>query len=255
MLRGPAQTADAAYPVGFKAPEDFCQGAVRLRDLMAAVERSDRLTIAAMRPAADAGAYYFDLFVTALDHLAQCEYERAERSFVGLQATEWGFAASMLQVVALAGAGAFGPAIRHRNAVSDQLHAASLAGTPPPDADRALLRAVTEWLYEAAATSPVATEVPRIEGLFRYVVSYPRSGSTHLLTFLSYAFGTRNYTVYPAAGRFFSSRFPDVAPNEAVFVKNHMLEAEYLSADILAPIRDGRDAVVSLARRAIAFQI
>src|ERR1700733_10438992 len=42
--------------------------------------------------------------------------------------------------------------------------------------------------------------------------------------------------------------FPNVAPNEAVFVKNHKLEAEYLSADILAPIRDGRDAVVSLAR-------
>jgi len=66
--------------------------------------------------------------------------------------------------------------------------------------------------------------------------------------FLSYAFAAPHYSVYPSEARYFSRRFHEQAPGHAVIVKDHILRPEYLDADILSPVRDGRTAIVSLAR-------
>jgi hypothetical protein len=77
---------------------------------------------------------------------------------------------------------------------------------------------------------------------------HPRSGNTLLIQFLSFAFEAPDYSVYPGDGRYFSRAFYEPTPGHPVFVKDHILRPEYLEEAILCPVRDGRDAMVSLAR-------
>jgi hypothetical protein len=100
----------------------------------------------------------------------------------------------------------------------------------------------------AEAGFPAAAGPLRIAAPFRYLIGYPRSGNTLLTQFLSFAFAAPNYSVYPGAGWYFSRRFHEREPGHAVFVKDHVLRSEYLEDEILSPVRDGRDATVSLAR-------
>ena len=83
----------------------------------------------------------------------------------------------------------------------------------------------------AEASCPVPSAPLQIDVPFRYIVGYPRSGNTLLMQYLSYTFAAPAYTVYPAASRYFSRRFPPRAPGHPVFVKDHVLRAEYAEAD------------------------
>ena len=157
--------------------------------------------------------------------------------------------ASILHAVALAGAGQFRQAISITNEIGDLIRASGNAGYPNYAADRALLREAVRCIQSEEAALPAAAPGPlEIEAPFRYIIGYPRSGNTLLVQFLSYAFAAPNYSVYPGAGRYFSRRFYERTPGHAVFVKDHVLSSDYLADEILSPVRDGRDSMVSLAR-------
>jgi len=236
-------------PLGFAVPDGPRVGGIRLRALIAAIMRDEKKTLSLMRAGVAGDRSAFDRFVVAVDDLAAGDYAQAADGFAGLTATDdWRVAASTLQVLALAAAGELRPAVALINRAKDYVSTLALAGAAGHGADAALLNEGVRCLQRAEAVSPEPTEKLQIDGLFRYVISYPRSGTTYLQQFLQYAFATPGYTVYPASGRYFSRRFYERAPGHAVFIKDHVLQPEYLTEAILAPVRDGRYAIVSLAR-------
>jgi len=158
----------------------------------------------------------------------------------------WWVQAELEDVLALATAGALREAIALRNSVYDRVNASE------EERDKylrglGLLRSIDEALRAAEAESPVCRGPLPIAPPFRYLVGYPRSGNTLLQDFLTYAFAAPRYSVYSSV-RYFSRRFHDRAPGHAVFVRDHVLRPEYLDDAILSPVRDGRTAIVSLAR-------
>jgi|GEM_PF-1055577 predicted O-linked N-acetylglucosamine transferase (SPINDLY family)/polysaccharide pyruvyl transferase WcaK-like protein/nitrite reductase/ring-hydroxylating ferredoxin subunit len=244
----PSDNSIFALPYDFVVPESTKVGGASLRALVEAVARDDRIALADLRTRFAPDSEPFDCFVAAVRQLGTGDAAGASREFARLGSTEWRLSASVLRSVALAETGELRQAIALRNRVSDFVRAAGLDDAPDYPGDAALLREGVRCLRSAEADLPVPDRKPQIGPPFRYVIAYPRSGSTFLLQFLTHAFGTPHYSVYPAVARYFSSRFHEAEPGRAVFVKDHVLRPEYLEDEILAPMRDGRNCTVSLAR-------
>ncbi len=153
-----------------------------------------------------------------------------------------------MHALALAALGNLQQAISLRNRTSDLVRAAGAAGSANYAGDRALLAEIVRCVQRAEAAYALLAGPLQIEPVFRYIVCYPRTGSTLLIQFLCHAFDAPNYSVYAGGGRYFSRRFHERAPGHAVFVKDHVLRPEYLDDGIVSTVRDGRDATVSLAR-------
>lgn len=97
-----------------------------------------------------------------------------------------------------------------------------------------------------------------------WLASYPRSGNTLVRAALFYGFGIRSASVYREPPRKYpvigdlalelSAREPDAARNWGgpVFVKTHQLPEQADTRPALYIVRDGRDALVSYARYAMA---
>jgi hypothetical protein len=243
------ETTNRGLPFGFEVPDTSKVGGIRLRALIDAIMLGDQKTQALMRAGFAGDKGEFDRFVTAVDDLAAGDNGLAANGFAGLEAIDrWVVAATTLQALALAAAGEMRPAVAAANRTKDFVRASGRVAAPSYVADSALIKQGICALQQAEAAYPEATGKLEIAGLFRYVISYPRSGTTHLLQFLKYAFDTPSYSVYPAGSRYFSRRFYETAPGHAVFIKDHVLNPDYLNEGILAPVRDGRFSIVSLAR-------
>jgi hypothetical protein len=234
-----------ALPFGFVAPESAAVSGIALRALIDAALRDDLPALAALRAQCGVEPAPFDDFVGGVRRLGAGEPAVACSAFARLESTRWSVPAAVLHALALAAAGELRAAIALRNRLSDRVLAAPEA--PSHAGDAALLREGARCLQRAEAAAPPA-ELPRDAAPCRYVVGYPRSGNSLLLQFLAYAFASPTYTVYPAARRYFSRRFAEPEPGHRVFVKDHVFQPEYRDGAILSPVRDGRTAIVSLAR-------
>jgi hypothetical protein len=238
----------STLPLGFVAPEIARVGRTQLGALIAAITQPDPLALAAMREVSASDVESFDRFVAGIRNLADANLAVAGSEMASVQSANWRVAASTLGALALAASGEMRQAIALSNQVSDMVKESGMAGAPNYAADFALLGEGVRCIQAAEAVFPVPMTPLQIESPFRYVIGYPRSGNTLLTQFLSFAFGAPNYSVYPGDGRYFSRTFYERAPGHPVFVKDHILRPEYLEEAILSPVRDGRDAMVSLAR-------
>jgi hypothetical protein len=245
---GQVETGHLAHAFGFMSPAIAVVGRTKLGALIAAITLRDEVTLATMRAEFADDADAFDHFVSGVCRLAAGDHATASSEFARVQSVKWLVSAGVLHAIALAATGEFRQAIALANRISDFVRASGMAGAPSYVADAALLREGVRCVQVAEAAFPAATGPLQIASPFRYVIGYPRSGNTLLIQFLSFAFATPNYSVNPGAGWYFSRRFHERAPGHPVFVKDHVLHPEYLEHEILSPIRDGRDSMVSLGR-------
>jgi hypothetical protein len=236
-----------ALPFGFICPEIASVGNTKLGALIAAVTDRDPVALDAMQVEFASEAEVFSRFVAGVSGLAAGDYAAAAGEFACLQSANWVVPASILRAIALAAGGQLCEAIALANRISDVI-ITSRTNAPSYAADRTLRGEAVRCLQMAEREFPAATGPLQITSPFRYVVGYPRSGNSLLMQFLSFAFAAPIYSVYPREGRYFSRRFHERAPGHAVFVKDHVLSSEYLEDEIVSPVRDGRIAVVSLAR-------
>jgi hypothetical protein len=238
-----------ALPFGFMCPEIASVGKTKLGPLIAAIIEGDQVTLAAMQEEFAGEADAFDRFVAGVGRLAAGEYAAASSEFARTESGTWRVSASVLHAIALAASGQLREAIALANQISDVIRVSGTARALSYAGDRALRREGVRCLQVAEAAFPEGLEPLEIAAPFRYVVGYPRSGNTLLMQFLTFAFAAPNYSVYATGeGWYFSRRFHERAPGHAVFVKDHVLHSDYLEHEILSPVRDGRIAMVSLAR-------
>ena len=231
-------------------PEIASVGDTKLGPLIAAAIDSDSVALTEIRERSAGEVNSFDRFVAGIRSLAAGDPSTASCEFAGAQPVSWLVPASVLHALALTAAGELRQAITLLNQIGDVVRASGVVGADSYNSDRALRKEGVRCLQIAEAKFPAADgPVEMASSQFRYIVGYPRSGNTLLAQFLSYAFAAPNYSVYPTGeARYFSRRFHEPAPGHAVFVKDHVLQAEYLEDEILSPIRDGRISMVSLAR-------
>jgi hypothetical protein len=237
-------------PFGFTSPAQASIGSVNLDVLIAAVVRGDELALAAIRTEYAGDTDALDRFIVGLRGLVAGDFAQASRDFAQITSEHWYMPAVALCVIATAAGGDCRRAIEIANRMSDVILERLTANEVLPTyaRDAALRREVVRCIKLAEAAYPGESGPVQIETPLRYIVGYPRSGNTLLAQFLSFAFAAPRYTVYPAVGRYFSQRFHERAPGHPVFVSDHVLRAQYTEEEILSPIRDGRDATVSLAR-------
>ena len=235
-----------ALPFGFVAPEGATVGRIGLRALIAAAMLDDLVALAALRAECGVEPEPFDDFVAGVRRLGAGDHAMACSAFARLESTRWSVPAAVLHALALGAAGNVREAIALRNRLSDRVLAEPEA--PSHARDAALLREAARCLQRAEAAAPAPSAAQQSVPAFRYVVGYPRSGNSLLLQFLAYAFAAPTYTVYPAARRYFSRRFAEPEPGHVVFVKDHVFQLDYWNDALLSPVRDGRTAIVSLAR-------
>jgi hypothetical protein len=243
----PVEARHLALPFGFVCPEIAIVGNTKLGALIAAVTERDPAALAAMQAEFASEAEAFSRFVAGVRGLDSGAYSAAADEFACLQMANWLVPASILRAIALAAGGELREAFALANRIGDVIMT-SRTDAPSYAGDRALRSEGVRCLQMAERAFPEATGRLQLASPFRYVIGYPRSGNSLLMQFLSFAFGAPNYSVYPREGRYFSRRFHERAPGHAVFVKDHVLRPEYLEDKILSPVRDGRIAVVSLAR-------
>lgn len=230
----------------FSCPATAQVGGVPLAPLLAAASQRDAAAFAALRPLFR-NSDDFDRFAEGLRHLLAGECDIAATAFGHVSAPEWQVAAPLFRALALLGSGEPFAALALANRVRDRLEPARLRQEPSFGADRALVVAVLSEIVAAEAAHPVDGPV-RVASPFRYLVSYPRSGSTMLRQFLSFAFDAPRYSVYPGDGRYFSRPFREPNPGHAVFVKDHRWQDAYALERSIVLFRDGRNALVSYAR-------
>ena len=240
----------ATLPFGFTCPENAGVGGIDLGILIETVAQGDEPALKAMRMEYIGDTDAFDRFVSALRGLIAGDFAKASNDLAGIDATHWQMPAATLRVIATAAGGDCRQAINIANQMSDMILDWRAGGVAQPTylRDAALRREAVRCIKLAEAFCPACPGPLQFETPLRHIVGYPRSGNTLLAQFLSFAFTAPSYSVYPAAGRYFSRRFHERAPGHAVFVKDHVLHPEYESGEILSPVRDGRDATVSLAR-------
>jgi hypothetical protein len=234
--------------LGFVCPEDVKVGDVSLRELLTAIRRNDEQTLASFRPREEGQAVAFDALVGGVRHLVKRDFRAASLEFARVDAANWKVAASLLGAIALAAAGEVRQAIALANQSGDFIRNSGVPGSTTYRGDRAMLAEAVRCIQRVEARYPVPTGPPQIESPLRYLVGYPRSGNSLLVQFLSYTFRTRHYSVYPGDGWYFSRRFYERAPGHPIFIKDHVLRPEYLNHEILSPIRDGRNSIISLGR-------
>jgi hypothetical protein len=235
-------------PFGFRCPEIASVGDTKLGPLIAAAIESDPIALTEIRNRFAGEANSFDRFVAGIRSLAAGDPCAACAEFAGAQPVSWLVSASVLHALALADDGELRQGIAVLNQIGDVIRASP--GADSYNSNRALRKEGVRCLQMAEAKFPAAGgPLEMASSPFRYIVGYPRSGNTLLAQFVSYAFAAPNYSVYPTGeARYFSRRFHEPAPGHAVFVKDHVLRAEYLEDEILSPVRDGRISMVSLAR-------
>jgi hypothetical protein len=170
-----------ALPFGFTSPATVCVGRTKLGVLLAAVISTDRGTLAAMRAdfTDDAGA--FDRFVAGVRGLATGAHATAWGEFARLESAPWQVPAAVLGALALAASGELRRAIAASNQIGDVIRASGRAGARCYPGDAALLREGVRCLAIAEAASPAPDGHWDIAPTLRFVVAYPRSGSTLLL--------------------------------------------------------------------------
>lgn len=245
------RSADALAPgatIELTVPEAARVGPIALRRLVDVVSRGDSGALAAFRDDFPDHAAACDQFVAALRQLIAGQPAAAAVAFGQVDASGWHVAASMFRAVALATNGWIGAGLALANRMRDRLDAPGAEQDAAYMSDRGIITAGLQYIAAIDQRhAPVAGKLP-ISDPFRYVVSYPRSGSTMLAQFLCFAFAAPKYSVYPGDGRYFSRRFHDHEPGHAVFVKDHLWNAHYIADETLFLVRDGRDAMLSFAR-------
>jgi hypothetical protein len=244
----PLAAKEFSLPFGFITPEIANVNGIRLNALITAIVAGNQVEIAELRAQTAGDVEAFDQFVRGVRSLATGHHAAASNELGSIQEDNWRVASSILRVIALVAMGEIRQAISLANHTGDFVRASGMAESPHYMADRALLTEAVRCLQIAEGAFRAPPGALQIAPPFRYVIGYPRSGNTLLTQFLSFAFGAPTYSVYPGAGWYFSRRFHDPDPGHAVFVKDHILHPEYIGDPILSPIRDGRDAMVSLAR-------
>jgi hypothetical protein len=242
------QRHHSPLPFGFVCPGAVKVGDIPLGTLLTAALREDRQTLVAMRSYAGGDSDSYDGFVRGLGSLVACDYTAAASELARVGAPNWRVAASILRAIALAAGGELRQAIALANQTGDFILASGTSGASTYAADLAMFGEAVRCIQSAETLYPAPTNPVQMASPLRYLVGYPRSGNTLLTQFLSFAFAAPNYSVYPGSGWYFSRRFYERAPGHPVFIKDHVLYPEYLDYEILSPVRDGRDATISLAR-------
>jgi hypothetical protein len=247
---GGTQSWKATVPFGFAAPEHASIGSINLGVLIDSVVQGDEASLAAIRRQCAGDTDSLDRFVAAVRDLVGGDCVKAANGFARIHMAHWHVPATALCAIATAAAGDCGGAIKLANQMSDLILDRRITSVDLSTyaRDAALHKEAVRCIKRAEAPLSASPGRLRIESPFRYIIGYPRSGNTLLAQFLSFAFSAPRYTVYPDARRYFSRRFHESAPGHAVFVKDHVLQPEYVEDAIVAPIRDGRDVMVSLAR-------
>jgi len=244
-------SSDAAerrrLPLNFQYPNISTVGSAKLASLADAALASDPAVLARLRVQFAEDRKAFEDFTSGIRRLADGDAVGASETFLQILDGQFYIAGSMCQVLALLVRDEISPAISLYNTTIDLIRAAESGSASGLFGDRALAQETRRCLQAAESAKATAGEWP-LPRLFRIILSYPRSGNTYLRQFLSFAFSTPPYTVYSGVSRIFSRQFHDPADRDAVFLKDHVLREEYFKMPIVAPVRDGRDAVVSLAR-------
>jgi hypothetical protein len=247
---GGAQSRRTTVPFGFAAPEHANIGSINLGALLDSVVQDDEALLTAIRRQCAGDTDSLDRFVAAVRDLVEGDCVKAANEFARIHRAHWHVPATALCALATAAGGDCGGAIKIANRMSDLILDRRIASADLSTyaRDAALHRETVRCIKLAESSLPASSGRLRIESPFRYIIGYPRSGNTLLAQFLSFAFAAPRYTVYPDARRYFSRRFHESAPGHAVFVKDHVLQPEYAEDAVVSPVRDGRDAMVSLAR-------
>lgn len=232
--------------LGFTCPETTRVDGIALAALIRAAAAGDAAALAAFR-AASTETENFDLFVAGQQRLLDGDAPAAADLFRAITPGAWQVAAMVLRSLAALGARDLRQAYAIANATRDSIEAARLAREPGYLPVRDLVMAGLQAVIGAEDAYPPAGPVS-LSAPFRYLISYPRSGSTALRVFLHFAFAAPRYSVYPGDGRYFSRRFHDPAPGHAVFVKDHEWCDDYAEDESLGLVRDGRNAILSYAR-------
>lgn len=235
-------------PFGFTAPEHASIGTINLGALIADAARGNETALASVRMRHADEVDSFDRFVAAVRVLIKGDHVKAADEFARFDGLHWQMPATALCALATAAAGDCRGAIKIANQMSDRIFDRHAVAFPIRRHAVALHKETIRCIKLAEASLPVVSDHSRLASRPRYVIGYPRSGSTMLTQFLSFAFAAPRYTVYAAASRYFSKGYHEPAPGHAVFVKDHILHPEYAEDAIVSPIRDGRDVMVSLAR-------
>ena len=244
------QSGKATVPFGFAAPEHASIGDINLGVLIDSVVQGDEASLAAIRSQCAGDTDSLDRFVAAVRSLVKGDCVKAANEFARVHTAHWHVPATALCAIATAAGGDCRGAIKIANRMSDLILDRRITSVDLSTyaRDAALHREAVRCIKLAEVLLPASPGHLTIESPFRYIIGYPRSGNTLLAQFLSFAFAAPRYTVYPDARRYFSRRFHESAPDHAVFVKDHVLQPEYAGDAIVSPVRDGRDAMVSLAR-------
>jgi hypothetical protein len=247
---GGTPSGNATVPFGFAAPENASIGSISLGALIDSVVQGNEVSLAAIRRQCAGDTDSLHRFVAAVGDLVKGDCIKAASEFARIHSAQWHVPATALCVVATAAGGDCGGAIKIANRMSDLILDRRITSVDLSTyaRDAALHKEAVRCIKLAEASLPTSPGRLKIESPFRYIIGYPRSGNTLLAQFLSFAFAAPRYTVYPDARRYFSRRFHERAPAHAVFVKDHVLQPEYTEDAIVSPVRDGRDAMVSLAR-------
>ena len=246
-MRSPDSLA-SGRPIELICPEAARVGPIELRRLVDAVARDDGQAIAALRDAFPDHVVVCDQFAAALRQLIAGRHAAAAEMFGRIDAPGWHVAATIFRAIALATNGWIAAGLALANRTHERLEAPGAEQDATHMSDRAIISAGLQYLAEIDRRhAPVAGPLP-ISTPFRYVVSYPRSGSTMLGYFLCFAFGAPRYSVYPGDGRYFSRRFHESTPDHAVFVKDHLWNEQYVADETLFLVRDGRNVMLSFSR-------
>jgi hypothetical protein len=249
---GPEATS---FDLPFVCPESAVVDGISLASLIAAVSSGDGAALALLRTkTTDPPA--FDALAAIVQSVRQPDFASATRALAEIEAPRWRVPASIFCALAAAAAGDIrsGLAVANRavseltERVFDQAPELDELGWAPIAQQRDILNAGLRCLAEIEKTSPRPAARPAIPDPFCYLISYPRSGNTMVRQFLSLAFAAPTYSVYPGDGRYFSRYFHDTSDPHAVFVKDHEWRDSYGDENVLAIVRDGRDATLSYAR-------
>ncbi len=230
----------------FTCPETARADGIAVAALIHAVAVGDAAALATFRASATE-TENFDRFVAGQQCLLAGDAAAAADRFGAITPGAWSLTGMVFQAVAALERGDLRQGYAIANAARDSLEAKRLVRDPDYMQERSLVASALEALIAAEASYPPAGPA-RLATPFRYLISYPRSGSTMLRAFLQFAFAAPRYSVYPADGHYFSRRFYDPAPGHAVFVKDHEWRDAYAGDESLGLVRDGRNVILSYAR-------
>ena len=234
------------FGLPFTCPEGAVVDGISLASVITAISAGDAVALASIRQrSTDACA--FDGLVATVRSVGARDYAAATRACADIAVPRWRVPASVFCALAAAASGDLRTALALANQV---MSAAVPFGRLDSrcGADHAIIGAGIRCLAEMEKEYSRPGVLADIQAPFWYLVSYPRSGATMLRRFLSFVFEAPVYSVYPGDGRYFSRYLHDANDHHAVFVKTHEWREEYADENVLAIVRDGRNASLSYAR-------